>query len=49
MTRENVIIVGKLSDEVDYSMLSPMESLTKEKVNTSIWRLFSTLTAIDLL
>ncbi|XP_063929586.1 uncharacterized protein LOC135141921 isoform X2 [Zophobas morio] len=31
MTRENVIIVGKLSDEVDYSMLSPMESLTKEK------------------
>ena len=35
-TRENVIIAGKLSDEIDYSMLSPMESLTKEKVNTFI-------------
>jgi hypothetical protein len=33
MTRENVIIAGKLSEEVDYTTLSPMESLAKEKVN----------------
>lgn len=26
------MIAGKLNDEVDYSMLSPMESLAKEKV-----------------
>jgi hypothetical protein len=31
MTRENVIIAGKLSEEVDYTTLSPMESLAKEK------------------
>lgn len=30
-TRENVIIVGKLSDEIDYNTLSPMESLSREK------------------
>ncbi|ERL95219.1 hypothetical protein D910_12486 [Dendroctonus ponderosae] len=30
-TRENVIIVGKLSDEVDVSKLTPMEILEKEK------------------
>ncbi|XP_017775583.1 PREDICTED: uncharacterized protein LOC108561940 isoform X2 [Nicrophorus vespilloides] len=30
-TRENVIIAGKLNGEVDYTMLSPMESLAKEK------------------
>lgn len=33
-TRENVIIAGKLSEEIDYSMLSPVESLTKEKVKS---------------
>ncbi|XP_044765670.1 uncharacterized protein LOC123321927 isoform X1 [Coccinella septempunctata] len=31
ITRENVIIMGKLSDEVDYNTLSPAESFQKEK------------------
>ncbi|XP_072376102.1 uncharacterized protein, partial [Diabrotica undecimpunctata] len=30
-TKENVIIAGKLSEEVDYTKLSPPEILTKEK------------------
>lgn len=30
-----MVIAGKLSDDVDYSMLSPAESLTKEKVKQS--------------
>lgn len=49
MTRENVIIAGKLSEEVNYSMLSPMESLAKEKVNSRLGHiLLVTLTVIDL-
>ncbi|XP_045481451.1 uncharacterized protein LOC123685686 isoform X5 [Harmonia axyridis] len=31
ITRENVIIIGKLSEEVDYNTLSPTESFHKEK------------------
>lgn len=34
-----MVIAGKLNDEVDYSMLSPMESLVKEKVGDGTYML----------